>query len=403
MLAMKFAAINDSQYCEYRTQVIFQAYKWDPQFADQNTIAKHAILISKDTAQQLNQWAEQLSQETMRMEEALLYHLPLAKKLGLPSQIIKELPRLSQYKSKQNIRLMRFDFHPLVGNSWAVSEVNSDVPGGLAEAAILPEIASRYIDGCPGANVAEKLLEAFQLKTKKDSTVAFVHATSYSDDRQIMQFVGDYFCKHGLKAIYAAPDHLKWEKQQAFITSQGNKVEVDGIIRYFPLEWLVHLPKHSHWQGYYDSITPSCNHPIAIFAQSKRFPLIWDLLGVDIPTWKHLLPETCEPQNISHRDEGWIYKPALGRVGEGISIKEAITIKEMKQIQKAVHKKPENWIAQKRFNSMAISTANGEEYHLCMGVFTVDGKSAGFYGRISPYPCMDAKAMDIPVLIEQDS
>jgi len=101
-------------------------------------------------------------------------------------------------------------------------------------------------------------------------------------------------------------------------------------------------------------------------------------------------------------ESGWIYKPALGRVGEGISIQEAITTKELSQIQRAVRRSPRDWIAQKRFESKPVLGADGESYHLCVGVFTVDGKAAGFYGRISPYPRIDEKAKDIPLLVEKE-
>jgi len=400
-LPLRFAAISENQYPNYRTDVIFQAYKWDPQVADQNTIAKQVIVMAKETAEQLGRWAEQISLETMNMEEALIRRLPLAKELGLQRQIVKALPRLSGYNREQNIRLMRFDFHP-TETGWALSEVNSDVPGGLAEASVWPEIASRYIDARPGEHTAALLLEAFQSKIKKNGTVAFVHATSYSDDRQVMQFLGDYFEHNGMHAIYAAPDHVQWKNQRAWSIIQGQEGEIDGIVRFFPLEWLTSLPRHAHWQGYYDCKTPSCNHPAAIFTQSKRLPLIWDSLGVDIPAWKQLLPETCDPRSRPPEDGGWVYKPALGRVGEGISIQEAISKKEFMLIQKSAKKDPKNWIAQRRFKSQPIPAEDGKAYHVCIGVFTVDGKNAGFYGRISPYPRIDANAIDIPILIAKD-
>ena len=53
--------------------------------------------------------------------------------------------------------------------------------------------------------------------------------------------------------------------------------EVDFIFRFTPLEWLKDI-KPKNWGGYFDTVTPSCNHPVAIFAQTKRFPLIWDIL-----------------------------------------------------------------------------------------------------------------------------
>jgi len=398
---LRLVSISGDQYPDYRTEVIFQAYKWDPQVNDQNTIAKHILLVRPETARQLGQWAEELSRETMLMEEALIHRLPLAKKLGLPSQILKALPRLYTYEREINIRLMRFDFHP-TDTGWAVSEVNSDVPGGLAEASVLPQIAGRYVDALAGENTASLLFEAFLAKIKRGGTVAFVHATSYSDDRQVMQFLGDFFESCGLRTVYAAPDHIKWVNKKAVSITCGQECEIDGIVRFFPLEWLVNLPKRSGWQGYYDSETPSCNNPAAIFAQSKRLPLIWDALGVEIPAWKKLLPRTLDPKSIPPRDEDWIYKPALGRVGEGISIKEALTPKEFAQINKAARRDAKNWAAQRRFKSLPVPADDGVSYHICIGVFTVDGKNAGFYGRISPYPRIDANAIDIPILISKE-
>ena len=398
---LKLVSISDDQYPDYRTNVIFRSYKWDPHVNDQNTIAKHILLVTPDTARQLGQWAEELSRETMRMEEALIYSLPRAKELGLSSQILKALPRLCGYKREKNIRLMRFDFHP-TETGWAVSEVNSDVPGGLAEASVWPQIAGGYVDALAGENTASHLFAAFGAKIKNGGTVAFVHATSYSDDRQVMQFLGDYFKDRGLGVIYAAPDHIKWVNKKALSIIKGQECEIDGIVRFFPLEWLVNLPKHSGWQGYYDSETPSCNNPVSVFAQSKRLPLIWDTLGVQIPAWKRLLPQTRDPKSVPPQNEDWIYKPALGRVGEGISIKEAITQKEFAQINKAALRDAKNWVAQRRFKSLPVTADDGVSYHVCIGVFTVDGKNAGLYGRISPYPRIDSNAIDIPILISKE-
>jgi glutathionylspermidine synthase len=217
-----------------------------------------------------------------------------------------------------------------------------------------------------------------------------------------MQFLGDYFERGGLHTVYAAPDHIKWVEHHAKSVIKGQECDIDGIVRFFPLEWLINLPASSRWQGYYDGQTLSCNSPVAMFAQSKRLPLVWDSLGVIIPAWKQLLPETCDPRSVPPHEKGWIYKPALGRVGEGILIEEAISAKEQAQIKKAVQKEPQNWVAQRRFNSVPVPVGNGEEYHVCIGVFTVDGNYAGFYGRISPYPRIDANAIDIPILITKD-
>ena len=405
---LKLVSIPVEKYSDYRYDVIFNAYKWDPQVEDHNTIAGYAVLMSWETAGQLEKWAERLSMETALIEEELIRKIPLAEELGLPPQIYKALHRLSSYDRDQNVRLLRFDFH-FTETGWVVSEVNSDVPGGLAEASVMPQIAGACLRDfkkfVPGRNAVGDLLEAFRAKVKEGGRVAFVHATSYSDDRQVMQFLSDYFRNDsGLDTVLAAPDHIRWNNKKAFCILEGQEGEIDGIVRFFPLEWFAGLPKSSDWQGYYDCVTPSCNHPAAVLAQSKRLPLIWDKLGIEIPTWKQLLPDTKDPKAFTLHEPNWIYKPALGRVGEGISIEGAASEKEIAQIEKAARKYPKNWVAQRMFRSLPLVADDGEPYHLCVGAFTVNGKAAGFYGRLSlgSYPRIDHRAQDVPILIVKE-
>ena len=41
---------------------------------DHNTVAEHVVLLDRQTARQLEQWAEQLSAETMEIEQAMMEH-----------------------------------------------------------------------------------------------------------------------------------------------------------------------------------------------------------------------------------------------------------------------------------------------------------------------------------------
>ena len=205
----------------------------------------------------------------------------------------------------------------------------------------------------------------------------------------------------GFNIIYAAADHLRFKNNEAISILDENEGKVDGIFRFTPLEWLIDI-KPKHWEGYFDTITSSCNHPIAIFAQTKRFPLVWDAIekqGVELSTWRELLPETIEVKDVK-KQEGYIYKPACGRVGEKISIKEACKDDEYKKIIADVKKHPKQYLAQKRFNSKPVVSEEGESFHVCLGSYSVDGKHAGYYARISKTPRIDSNAADIPVLIE---
>ena len=84
-----------------------------------------------------------------------------------------------------------------------------------------------------------------------------------------------------------------------------------------------------------------------------------------------------------------------------ISIKEASKGDEYKRIMKDVAKHPKQYLAQKKFESFPLKGEGGEEYHVCLGSYIIEGEHAGYYARISEYPRIDSYAADIPVLIEK--
>lgn len=400
---MRLVPIPKELYNEYRLDVIFKGYKWDPQFLDNNTIARQALLITGREHARLEALTERLTEETIRCEELLNQNLKLARPLALPRRITKELESMKNYDPARHIRLMRYDFHPTVEGGWALSEVNSDVPGGFAEASLMPRLAKDVLaeKGLWHKNFGDILAGAIAKKTKPGGRVMLVHCSCYSDDRQVMQFLGDKLQGLGFQPVYAAADHLRFEGGAATSILDGNRGVVDAIVRFTPLEWLVQM-KPRHWQGYFNTQTPSCNHPIAIFAQTKRFPLIWDALearGLSLATWRSLLPETREVR-AARGQAGFIYKPACGRVGEGIGIKEACRGNEYKEILKDVKRHPKEYLAQRRFNSRPLPGVGGGLFHVCLGAYSVEGRPAGYYARVSATPRIDSNAADIPVLIE---
>lgn len=401
---MKLLSISEDKYNDYRLEAIFNCYKWDPQFLDNNTIAKHVLVISEEEHQELEELVEKLDHETVRAEIVLNTNLKITKLLALPKQIHKEITRMKNYQPEKHIRLMRYDFHPTIEGSWAVSEVNSDVPGGFAEASLLPELAAGLFSDkhYQYKNFGGIIAGAITAKVKPGGKIMLIHCTSYSDDRQVMQFLGDKLKAMDFTIIYAAADHLRFENNEAISILDGNEGKVDAIFRFTPLEWLIAI-KPKRWSGYFDTITPSCNHPVAIFAQTKRFPLVWEALenqGLSFNTWRKLLPKTIEVADVKG-EEGYIYKPAYGRVGEKISIKEACRDDEYEKIIADVKRHPKQYLAQKMFNSKPLVSEAGEQFHVCLGVYCVDGRAAGYYARISKTLRIDSNAADIPVLIER--
>ncbi len=404
---MRLVKIPDDKYDEYRLNLMFDCYKWDPQFLDNNTVSKHALVITEEEHEEIKRITEALDKETIEAENFLNKNLHLAKKLALPKKIYGELKRMENYDPKKHVRLMRYDFHPVVDCSFSVSEVNSDVPGGFAESTLMPEeaikaLTNNYDDKYSFIKFGDILASSIKEKIKEKGTIFFVHCTCYSDDRQVMQYIGDKLYKDGYRVIYGAADHIRFKDKKAYSILSGNEVEIDAIFRFTPLEWLKDM-KPKFWDGYFDTITTSCNHPVAIFAQTKRFPLIWDKLekeGLKLDTWKKYLPETIEVKKAKGRD-GFIFKPACGRVGEKISIKEACLGDEYKEILKDVKKHPNEYLAQKKFISKPVIDEDGKEFHVCLGSYTVNGKHSGYYARVSKLPRIDSNAAEIPVFIER--
>ncbi len=412
---MKLIPIPQEKYDEYRLTLLFDCYKWDPQFLDHNTVAGYALVLTEEEHAELARLTEKLDEETRAAEEFLNGHSEYIKPLALPKSVKKEIVKMQNYEPDKHVRLMRYDFHPTAEGGWAVSEVNSDVPGGFAESSFMPRAVLQLLEkpnegsdaGSEMQNMkygfcdfAKVMVEAIARKVKKGGRIMMVHCTCYSDDRQVMQFLGDRLEEAGFQVLYGAADHLHFKDHQAISILDNNEGPVDGIFRFTPLEWLTEI-KPKRWQGYFDTTTPSCNHPVAMYAQTKRFPLVWKALeqnGISVDTWRELLPDTLEVKDAKGK-EGYIYKPACGRVGEKISIEEACVGTEYKDILKEVKRHPKRFLAQKKFHSLPLKGLDGGEYHVCLGSYCVDGKHAGYYARISETPRIDSNAADIPVLI----
>jgi glutathionylspermidine synthase len=298
---------------------------------------------------------------------------------------------------------MRFDFHATT-EGWRISEVNSDVPGGFNEASGFARlIASHYPGAAPPGDPAARLADAVAAATPPEGTVALVHATAYTDDRQVMVYLAREIAARGLRPVLAGPDHLRWRGGRAMVESEGFRGPADFVVRFFPGEWLPNLPRSSAWERFFHGAeTPLCNPAYALLTQSKRFPLVWDHLRTALPTWRRLLPETRDPRDAGWRkDAGWVLKPALGRVGDMVGLAGATGDKEWKLIRKDVRGYPGTWVAQRRFAAEPLRTAEGDVYP-CIGIYTVDGRAAGAYGRAARRPLIDHLAQDVAVLIEPE-
>src|SRR5262249_43476731 len=144
------------------------------------------------------------------------------------------------------------------------------------------------------------------------------------------------------------------------------------------------------------------NPGIAAISESKRLPLVWNDLTCSMNTWRTLLPETRDPREVDwHNDDEWILKSAYSNTGDAVCIREFMPPREWKRLRRKLWLWSGRWVAQKRFEPVALHTPLGKLYP-CIGVYTVDGKSAGIYGRLGLRPWIDFSAMDVAVLVEKE-
>jgi glutathionylspermidine synthase len=390
--------VDPAEHARLRRRAIFECCKWDPQVEDVSTIAPFPLLLRREAWDEIASLSETLAAEAAAAEEELARRPDLHRELGLPRPVRRALKGIPGRGATPGIaRVLRFDFH-WTTEGWRISEANTDVPGGFNEASGFARLMAPLFPGSePSGDPAGRMADSVAAATRPGSAVALVHATAYTDDRQVMVFLARELEARGRRAVLAAPDHLRWQGGQAWIGDEP----LDALLRFFPAEWLPNLPRSSGWQHFFrGGRTPVSNPGSALLPQSKRFPLVWDRLETPLPTWRRLLPETRDPREVPwKKDGGWVLKPALGRVGDGIGLAGVTPEKEWKQIRRALRFGGRWWAAQRRFEAVPMRVG-GEPFYPCVGVYTIDGRAAGGYGRVARRPIVNHLAQDVAVLVE---
>jgi glutathionylspermidine synthase len=387
-----------------RLQAMFDCCKWDIQSEDHSVLADFPLFLEKDEWASLAGLAEKLAEEVFTAERELFCKAKLHAKLGLPADVRSVLRKCHVKNSPAgSARLMRFDFH-FTPEGWRISEVNADVPGGLIEASGFTElIAANYPGYSPGPNPVNAYAEAIAKAVGQGAVIGLVHATAHYDDRQVMQYLAQSLQRLDLQVVVLSPAHLTWESGFAHVASCFAKVKPALLVRFFPAEWLPNLRPSSSWTPWFcGGQTPMSNPASAILIQSKRFPLVWNELDMPLNAWRSLLPRTKCPSDVQPAFRAdWVFKPVFGRVGEDVAIAGITEQRAHLEIVEAAQRQPSNWVAQRRFESVPVETDSGLRY-ACAGVFTLDGRAVGVYGRISTKPLIDQEAQDIAVLIRSE-
>lgn len=209
---LRFHPLEEPVFQKLKLRSTFELGKWDQQYFDQPSLADFAIEIDEEVYRQLAFWAESLAGELFRAEEEILTRPELLAQLDLPRTVRRALKRQSGGSGPPAPRLCRFDFHP-TRDGWRISEVNSDVPGGLLESDGLPPLLAEAVPGLTYLpNTTALYIDDLLGPESMESPIGLLHASAYTDDRQVMLYLQRELERRGQVAVLLSPDNLHWAK-----------------------------------------------------------------------------------------------------------------------------------------------------------------------------------------------
>jgi glutathionylspermidine synthase len=395
-------AVDPKKALEIRRRAAFEGCKWDAQVGDVTTLAPFPLVMKHSTWEQLSAWAERLAAEAAEAEKEIACRPELLRVLGLPSKLREVLTDEAPLSPAAG-RVIRFDFH-LTTEGWRISEANSDVPGGFSEASHFTALmAEHFPDLQLAGNPGHEWCDALSDLIGSGGVVALLSAPGFMEDHQVVSFLAAELRRRSCHAHLAKPEQIRWREGRAYLDTLWHRGPLDALIRFYQAEWMSRLPESVGWRLFFrGGKTPVANPPLAPISESKRFPLVWDRLSVELPTWRALLPESRDPRHAAwSRDDSWLVKTAMCNTGDTVSIREMMPAKQWLQTWFNVSLRPGQWVAQRRFESEPLPTPAGPR-HVCVGVYTVNGRTAGAYARLAEKPLIDFAAVDVALLLESD-
>ncbi len=395
--------LDAATFLTIRRRAVLEGCKWDPQVGDIDTLSPFPLVLKSNAWKRIALQAERLTSEAVAAEEEVLRRPELLNNLGLPRSLRRVLAGDAPLAPAAG-RVMRFDFH-FTTDGWQISEVNSDVPGGFSEASYFTSSMAEHYPGLkPAENPADRWADALAVAAGRNGVIALLSAPGYMEDQQVVAFLASQLRQRGCRPHLSKPEQILWRNGVAHLDTVWHRGPVDVIVKFYQAEWMSRLPRKHDWSNLFrDGKTRVANPAAAVISESKRFPLVWERLSTALPTWHALLPETRDPRDAPWAcSNDWLLKTAMCNNGDTVSIREMMRPANWLRTRMAVRLCPFNWVAQRRFKSLPVSTPVGPR-HVCLGIYTVNGRAAGVYARMSEKPVIDFTAVDVALLLEGDN
>jgi nucleoside-diphosphate-sugar epimerase/glutathionylspermidine synthase len=395
------APLTAERHGQLLRRAVFDCCKWNTQVEGRPLFCPFPLILDGPAWDQLARLASELARETLTAERELSQRPELHAQLGLPRALRRCLRQLRGTGSTTGeVRVVRFDFH-WTPDGWRISEANTDVAGGFIEASGVTQLLAASYPGCrAGGDPAGVLSEAVRRRCGAGGRAGLLHLSTYSEDRQTMLYLARRLEEWGVRPCLLSPAQLCWRAGGFDAACDWDHGPLDLLFRFLPAEWLPQVVPAGTWYGLFaDGRTTLCNPGHAVLTQSKRFPLVWDRLETPLPTWRSLLQETRSPTEVPDLERGhWVLKPALGHEGHNVRLHAITAPDDWQRLLRSVRKHPDGWAAQRRFDPIPLPTPEGLLYP-CLGVYVIDGRVAGCYGRLASQPLIDDRSREVAILV----
>lgn len=361
---------------------------WGPDFA---------LLLKPGEWPRLANVAEQLTREMLDAEQELASRPDLHRLLGLPSSIRRVMEKCGpRCQPKSAARLVRFDFH-FTKEGWLLSEGNTDAPGGFEGFGFTKAMSSYYPGFSAPPDPIRKYAEAIRAAAGRDSLIGLVSTRRYVLH---LQFLARQLKQSGMRTILLLPGRLRWRAKRARIKASSGMQRPDLLVRRLLTAWLTRPSQRADWEPWFcGGETPMSNPGTVVVTAGKRFPVVWSELDTRMSAWRSFLPETrCPGELPGGSVTDWVFKPTFGRDGKGVAVAGLTKRQAFRETADRARRNPTQWVAQRRFESVAVSTERGPG-HVCLGIYTIDGVAAGAFTRIRGNALIDQHSLRIPVLI----
>jgi len=365
-------------------------------------LSSQPLLIAQDQWDRLCESAERLAAETHAMETEICHRAELHQQLGISKPLRHCLRSMDWSQPSRSVRTMRFDFHP-TRHGWAVSEVNSDVPGGYTEASLLPALFTQFREY---GHLPPSPLTAWGAaieSTLPPGIVVFLSASGYLEDHQVVRGLIDELSKRGIASHWIqSPSCLQWNSGEPRFASHP-QLTIATVVRFYQAEWLCELPQRTNWRPLLSRAGFTTNPTISVFAESKRFPLLWPHLSASTATWRAIMPECRDPREIEAKHRGeWVLKASYSNTGDFVILGDAVSGQAWTDALRKARSSGAHWVAQRRFDTTPLDSVEGLLYP-CIGVFVVNGEASGAYVRLSRGQLTDGLALEAPLFIKPNA